>query len=135
MADRQSLGPLQVLNSTPIEINRVLQELVDRIDAVNGLRGRVIIHDRVQVSNPVNPPDAVNLGSLETTFVGTATPLSVESVAAVGVSSKLSRQDHVHRGLNLEDAQEITGLKTFTGISTRWVDDVGVLIHAFGTKV
>jgi len=47
-------------------------------------------------------------------YSATTTPLEVESVGSAGViTNKFSRADHVHVGINLGDAQTLTGLKTF----------------------
>ena len=104
----ESLGPIQVVDTSPFAINDALRQLVDRIDEVKGLRGRAAIFDRVQVSDPEELTDAVNLGTSAGTFVTLATD------------------------------QNISGEKTFLAparfvLPVRYVDSGGHLIHAFGT--
>lgn len=59
MSDRESLGPVQIRLLNVGDINAAFRELVGRIDALKGLRGRTIIYDRVRVSDPVETNDAV----------------------------------------------------------------------------
>ena len=75
----------------------------------------------VNVQAAVNQTEAVSLSQLTNTLaqqvlglVATAAPPEVEDASALGaVTTRLAREDHTHRGVNLADAQTITGAKTF----------------------
>ena len=150
MADRQSLGPLQVLTNSPVEINRVLQEVVDRIDGLKGLRGVVTIHERVIVPNPVNDTDAVNKQSVTTVSSGVSETITglktfnrgalapfavIEGSAVVThLNADLVDGEDAADFVHLADDETITGIKTFEHVATRWEDNTGTLIHAFGLQ-
>ena len=64
MATNKSKGVLQVFTNDPIELNAALLEICQRIDELNGLRGRAEIHDRVGVGAPSESGDAARLGNI-----------------------------------------------------------------------
>lgn len=114
---RESLGPVQVYDVTPLAVNDALRELSERLDELKGLRGRAAIYDRVAVGAPAEASDAARLGS----FPDAGTLVTTGAV------------------------QTITGVKTFTatlmvtganlviqGGVWRMLDANGTLIHAFG---
>jgi len=114
MADNQSLGPIEIFEASTRAINEALRVIVERLDALQGLRGRVTLHDRVGVSAPTQSTDAINLGYLAN-ILATAVPPEVETAGAIGTSTtKFAREDHTHSGVNLSDTQTIGGAKTFT---------------------
>lgn len=62
-------GAIQVLDSSVAAINQALAQVLERIDDLKGLRGPVTIHDRVGVTAPIDPADAVNLDTLVAGFL------------------------------------------------------------------
>ena len=64
MASNKSKGVLQVFTNDITELNAVLQVIGQRIDELNGLRGRAEIHDRVGVGAPTESGDAARLGNI-----------------------------------------------------------------------
>lgn len=68
----QSLGPIQITEPDILSINDALRQLYQRIDSLTGLQGRVLLYDRMQVSNPTAATDAVNQQSLLTQPLGAA---------------------------------------------------------------
>lgn len=69
MSTNLSRGPVQVMGNTVLEINDALRQLQDRLDGVEGLRGRGRIFDRVGVEDPSENKDAVNLATRDATDV------------------------------------------------------------------
>ena len=72
MRDRLSKGPIQVFGSDPASLNYAFQQIQTEIDEIRGLRGRIILSDRAQVSDPVVTGDAVNLGTRDASNVVTS---------------------------------------------------------------
>ena len=110
MSDNLTRAPLQVFDLDISQINDALRQIQNQLDEMQGLRGRALVWDRMQVSDPTVSLDALNLGSAGLgTFVTTGT------------------------------AQTITATKTFTANQTwdtkaiRVIDGNGQLIHSFGT--
>jgi len=66
MSNNLSLGPIQCFDNSVVSINLALQEVLERIDQLKGLRGRSEIWDRARVSTPSADTDAVDLQSLVT---------------------------------------------------------------------
>ncbi len=67
---------------------------------------------RVQTA-PVSSSDVMRLGDITGAVLGAASPLSVATTAVVGTAAKASREDHIHPGVDLGNAQTITARKTF----------------------
>ena len=59
MADRLSLGPVQIFDADVLSINEALRQLSERIDELKGLRGRTLIYDRVRADDPTESQDAL----------------------------------------------------------------------------
>ena len=113
MSNRDSLGPIQITGVSVFELNDALQQVMERIDALKGLRGRGMIYDRVRVDDPTVASDAMTLGTFDdstTVFVTKTT------------------------------TQTISGLKTFTATVTlnaaslRYTDSNGTVLHCFGSS-
>ena len=62
MSDRLSRGPLQVLGTSPVELNDVLRQIRQELDELHGLRGRVRLWDRLGVSDPSERSDVLVWG-------------------------------------------------------------------------
>jgi hypothetical protein len=62
MAERLSLGPVQIGEATVEEINAALRTLQERIDALYGLTGPVTVHDTVT-------PEAVRVEDEDDTLI------------------------------------------------------------------
>lgn len=105
MADRLSLGAVQVMGNDPMSINVALQALVDRIDTVAGLRGRSRIYDAVQIEEPEQDADAAQRVDTE----GNVTIPDEQEIE--GTKTFID------------------------GALLRFEDDTGTLIHAWGTIV
>lgn len=77
------------------------------IEALQGVRVPIAISD----------DESVPLGQFREFVAGAAAvsaPPEVEDAGALGtVTTRFALEDHTHRGLNLADAQTVTGLKTF----------------------
>ena len=73
MSDRLSRGPIQVVSTDIAGLNYAFQQVQNEIDEIRGLRGRVLLSDRVQVSDPVVSGDAVNLSTRDASDVVTQT--------------------------------------------------------------
>lgn len=86
-----------------------------RINAASGVAG-------LDASSKVLPAQ-LNLAS--------SAPPSVATTAAVGTSTNLARQDHVHAGVDLTSAQTVAGVKNFS--SGTQLTQVGVGVAA-GTQ-
>jgi hypothetical protein len=56
---------IQVGDNSVFSINLALQQIVEQLDHLKGLRGRSETWDRHRVSSPTQAADAVDLGSLE----------------------------------------------------------------------
>jgi hypothetical protein len=56
--------------------------------------------------------------------------LAVADAGAIGVSTQLAREDHVHAGVNLTAAQSIAGAKTWTGSAYFTGTELGVGVSA-----
>ena len=67
MSDNLSKGVLRVGANSVAEINRVLDEIQNRIDDSSGLRGRAKIFDRVGVNQAREAGDAINLSKVDPT--------------------------------------------------------------------
>jgi hypothetical protein len=130
MTTQQTLGPVQVMGTSLVEINDALRQIQKRIDALAGLNGRVTIHDRVGVDDAVVDTDAVNQGTLNG-YRATVAPPKVTDASAVGAATTFAKSDHTHQGVNLDVAQTITGAKTVTGVLT--VDGVNLVIKLGAT--
>lgn len=50
-------GPIQVFGNSVTEINDALRQLIERLDAQKGLRGRTEVHDRLGASAPTQTGD------------------------------------------------------------------------------
>src|SRR3972149_4015798 len=110
MSDNLTRAPLQVFDLDISQLNGGLRQIQNQLDEMHGLRGRALVWDRMQVSDPTVSLDALNLGSAGLgTFVATGT------------------------------APTITAKKNFTANQTwdtkaiRVIDGNGQLIHSFGT--
>lgn len=64
MSERQKRTVYQVGQATPMEINRQLREIGDRLDKIEGLRGNAKIHDALGVGAPESAGDAARSGDL-----------------------------------------------------------------------
>jgi len=64
MADRATLGPVQVINNDIWALNDAFRQVTERIDAIKGLRGRTLIYDRIRSDDPVEDQDVLTRGSL-----------------------------------------------------------------------
>jgi hypothetical protein len=65
MSERLSGGPIFVADNDINSINDVLRRIQDQLDEIRGLRGRALVFDRVQVSDPTDKDDAVDLETLK----------------------------------------------------------------------
>ncbi len=63
---------------------------------------------------PAGSTDVLRLVDISTTVLSSATPLSVGTTASAGSSTKGSRDNHIHPGVDLGNAQTITARKTFS---------------------
>ena len=131
----RSLGPVQVIGNSVQEINDALRALQQQVDLLRGLSGRVVIYDRVRVSDPVEDDDAVNLRLANIDYVTITTEQDITG-------------DKTFTGdLRTEGDLEVAGISTFDGTATfngdielfapavfRHFDTNNQLIHAFGTK-
>src|SRR3972149_2112369 len=110
MSDNLTRAPLQIFDLDISQLNDMFRQIQNQLDEIQGLRGRALIFDRVQVSDPTVDSDALTQGAAGLgTFVTTGT------------------------------AQTISGAKTFTANQTwntkaiRVIDGNDQLIHSFGT--
>ena len=88
MSSNESKGPIQVFGNSAVEINDALRQIQEQLDAIQGLRGRSLVFDRVRASDPTVDQDVVTRASLKeganiilTKSSGTVT------VAATGLST------------------------------------------------
>ena len=72
MSERLSRGPIQVLSNDIPGLNYAFNQIQNEIDEIRGLRGRIILSDRAQVSDPVVSGDAVNLATRDAANVVTS---------------------------------------------------------------
>lgn len=128
-----SAGPILVGDNSVATINDALRRIVDRLDELSGLRGRVLINDRVRVSAATQDEDALNKGEADSTFVslsGTQTitgpktfdrdpsaPFAVSASSAVVTNLDADMVD----GLHAASFVQVTGIQTAAGAKT-WSD-------------
>lgn len=101
MADRLSLGPVQIHSLDVLQINDALRQLSERLDALKGLRGRAEVFDRLRVEDPAEVKDALNR---------TATGDEVEV-------SQLTRDGIRYAGLLSDGALVVSGTQADYGLS------------------
>ena len=123
MANNLTRGTLHVMSNDPLEINAVLMQLQNRIDELQGLRGRAEIYDRVGVSNPTDAGDAVNLANRDGT--GLATEGFVATAVADGVDDAVAE---------IEDGF-VAGRMTYETDAVYYTDVNGTILHGFGDVV
>src|SRR3990167_1759937 len=63
MASNLSEGIIQIFGTSVMEINDALRQIQIRMDAMKGLSGRAVVHDRMGVSDPEVSSDAQTLGT------------------------------------------------------------------------
>ncbi len=91
----QTAGFPQIRNATPDEINRVLRQIYERMDAVQGKRGDPTIERALSMSQksindlaaPESAHDAVNLDYLQRHYIPRATPLPEDSTVTSSTGS------------------------------------------------
>lgn len=125
MSSNLTLGAVQVLDNSVSSINLALQELLNRIDDIKGLRGRTELWDRAQVSAPTVSTDAVDLGSLTgreslfhlTFFSGGAAGLVAyqPGTSYVEISSLLRQQINFSAPTSLQGRVVASGFGTQSG--------------------
>ena len=71
MSERLSKGPIQVFGNDVASLNYAFQQIQTEVDEIRGLRGRIVLSDRAQVSDPLVTGDAVNLGTRDASDVVT----------------------------------------------------------------
>ena len=79
MATRLSRGSLEVFSNNPTEINLVLQRIREELDEIQGLRGRALISDALEIDGDLNH-DGVNIGFFGTAPVAKAPAYTVTNV-------------------------------------------------------
>jgi hypothetical protein len=108
MADRASLGPIQVTGNDVWTLNDAFRQLTERIDAIKGLRGRTLIYDRIRSDDPQEDQDVLTRGSLSTVAqVIFITPPNNILFRKPGVSFVEPRQE-LRRKYNFEGGQATT---------------------------
>lgn len=104
----------RVPNDSLANINRSLQRISERLDKLEVSLGNIkaatevlsaVSDTLVNKSKLVSAPRSIEASD----FV----PLSVETLAFIGLHSDVSRADHVHPGVNLDDPQSIIARKSF----------------------
>lgn len=86
MSTNRSEGPVQVVEASVAAINLALRDVQNRLDALKGLRGRVMTYDRIRADAAEEADDCVTLGSLTSleaqpfVTVASSTILSAERV-------------------------------------------------------
>jgi hypothetical protein len=70
MSNNLSKGPIQIFDNSVASINLAFIELLNRLDDLFGLRGRVMISDRIRADDPTVDQDVVTLGTLNEMMEG-----------------------------------------------------------------
>jgi hypothetical protein len=65
MARNRTTGVIQVADNSVPSINVALQQVLNLVDGLKGVRGPATVNDRLAVEEPEDPADAVNKGSLQ----------------------------------------------------------------------
>lgn len=65
MTTNLSKGPIQIMDNSVLEINDALRQLTDRLDGIDGLRGRSRTFDRLGVETPTVAADAATLKEIQ----------------------------------------------------------------------
>jgi hypothetical protein len=93
MASNRTGGIVQVVDNSVASINQALIQVLNRLDAALGLRGRATVHDRLGVTDPTVDADAVTKGSLddrETLFHVTLLALGPNGIPALALGTTYS---------------------------------------------
>ena len=140
MTSNLTLGAPQVLDNSPASINLALQQILEQLDGLKGLRGRVELWDRARVDDPTLTQDAETLGSRGTALTAKnalVAPPEVEDAGALGtVPGRWAAFDHTHSGVNRSDAQTVGGAKTFSAkLTTSGELQIGGALNHDGTTV
>lgn len=140
MVSNRTGGAIQVSDASALSINLALQQILERIDKVDGLRGPSTTHDRRGVGSPTDSGDAVNAGSLTSrqalfhlTLVAPPAELLVqpESTSYVEVAEALRTQVNFASPTSLEGRLVVSGWGTDSGSGEKGLaltDDTGATI-------
>jgi len=80
MSENLSLGPVQLFDNSVDAINLALRGLQDLLDEAKGLRGRVMVYDRIRADDPTETDDVVTLGAMNTDMASSFVTVTAESV-------------------------------------------------------
>lgn len=120
---------IQIADLSVYSINLALQQIVEQLDHLKGLRGRAETWDRVQVSSPTVATDAIDLGSLEDrealfhlTLLSSVAGLAVTPGTTLAeISTLLRQQINFATPVGLEARLIVSGFGTDAGAGEKTV--------------